>query len=89
MDKKTLKDLGVELKKLELKEDDIIIVETDLDKINPKLAGDFLKIIVNSVNNKIIPYPKGMNIKNIGKENIIRIKNRFNKMIDKILKGEE
>lgn len=89
MSEQTLKELGIELKKLELKEDDVLIVETDLDKINPRLAGNFLQIIVNKVNNKIIPYPKGMNLKKVGKENLIRIKNRFNESVDKILKGEE
>lgn len=89
MNEQTLKELGIELKKLELKEDDVLVVEYDMNKIKPQMVGTSIQIITNSVNNKVISYPKGMNIKNIGAENLIRIRNRFNEYIDKILKGEE
>lgn len=72
MSEQILKELGIELKKLELKEDDILIVETDLSKIRPQLAEKFIQAIENRINNKVIPYPKGMNVKNIGVESIIK-----------------
>lgn len=89
MNEQTLKELGIELKKLELKEDDVLVVEYDMNKIKPQMMGTSLQIITNSIDNKVISYPKGMNIKNIGTENLIRIRNRFNEYVDKILKGEE
>lgn len=73
MNKQTLKDSGIELKKLELKKDDILIVEFDLNKNKPYFIDAF---------------PNTMNIKNYSKEILKEFQKRFNEEVDKILKGE-
>ena len=88
MSEQTLKDSGIELKKLELKKDDILIVEFDLNKNKPYFIDAFMKMIKENFNNKVLAIPNTMNIKNYSKEILKEFQKRFNEEVDKILKGE-
>lgn len=88
MSEQTLKELGIELKKLEFKEDEVVIVEYDINKIKPKELGDIIKFIKKQIKNKIIVVPNGNSLRFFHtKDDLLKIKNRFNEIIDKMLKG--
>lgn len=91
MNKQTLKELGIELKKLELKGDDVLIVEYDIESVFPKELNDYIKEIRNMIDNKIIAYPndKSLIMYKENKEYLLKLKNKIDERIDKILKGEE
>lgn len=91
MSEQTLEELGTELKKLELKEDDVLIVEYDIESVLPKEINDYMKQISKIIDNKIIAYPndKSLIIYKENKEYLLKFKNKIDERIDKILKGEE
>lgn len=90
MSEQTLKELGIELKKLELKEDDVLVFEYDIEKISPKKLNDYMREISKIIDNKIIAFPNDNSLiiyKN-KKEDLMKIKEKFNEKIDKILRGD-
>ena len=90
MSEQTLKELGIELKKLELKEDDVLVFEYDIEKILPKELNDYMREISKIIDNKIIAFPNDNSLiiyKN-KKEDLMKIKEKFNEKIDKILRGD-
>lgn len=91
MNEQTLKELGIELKKLELKEDDVLVIEYDIEKILPKELNDYMREISKIIENKMIAFPNDNSLiiyKN-KEEYLLKIKERLNEKIDKILKGEK
>lgn len=91
MSEQILKELGIELKKLELKDDDVLIVEYDIESVLPKEINDYMKQISKIIDNKIIAYPndKSLIMYKENKEYLLKFKNKIDERIDKILKGEE
>lgn len=85
-----LKELGIELKKLELKDDDVLAFEYDIEKIFPKELNDYMRKISKIIDNKMIAFPNDNSLiiyKN-KKEDLMKIKEKFNEKIDKILRGD-
>ena len=90
MSEQTLKELGIELKKLELKDNDVLVFEYDIEKISPKKLNDYMREISKIIDNKIIAFPNDNSLiiyKN-KKEDLMKIKEKFNEKIDKILRGD-
>lgn len=90
MNEQTLKELGIELKKLELKEDDVLLVEYDIESVLPKEINDYMKQISKIIDNKMIAFPNDNSLiiyKN-KKEDLMKVKEKFNEKIDKILRGD-
>lgn len=91
MNEKILEELGIELKKLELKEDDVLIVEYDIESVLPKEINDYMIQISKIIDNKIIAFPNdnSLRIYKNKEDYLLKIKERFNESIERILKGEE
>lgn len=90
MNEQILKELGIELKKLELKDDDVLVFEYDIEKILPKELNDYMKEISKIIDNKMITLPNDNSLiiyKN-KEEDLMKIKEKFNEKIDKILRGD-
>lgn len=90
MNKQILKELGIKLKKLELKKNDVLVFEYDIEKILPKELNDYMKEISKIIDNKMITLPNDNSLiiyKN-KKEDLMKIKEKFNEKIDKILRGD-
>lgn len=90
MNEQTLKELGIELKKLKLKVDDVLIVEYDIESVLPKEINDYMKQISKTIDNKMIVFPNDNSLiiyKN-KKEDLMKVKEKFNEKIDKILRGD-
>lgn len=91
MSEQILKELGIELKKLELKDDDVLVFEYDIEKILPKELNDYMREISKIIDNKIIAFPNdnSLRIYKNKEDYLLKIKERFNKSIERVLKGEE
>ena len=90
MSEQVLKELEFELKKLELKDNDVLVFEYDIEKIFPKELNDYMRKINKIIDNKIIAFPNDNSLiiyKN-KKEDLMKIKEKFNEKIDKILRGD-
>lgn len=90
MNEQILKELGIKLKKLELKDDDVLVFEYDIEKILPKELNDYMRKISKIIDNKMIAFPNDNSLiiyKN-KKEDLMKIKEKFNEKIDKILRGD-
>lgn len=90
MSEQTLKELGIELKKLELKDDDVLVFEYDIEKIFPKELNNYMRKISKIIDNKMIAFPNDNSLiiyKN-KKVDLMKIKEKFNEKIDKILRGD-
>ena len=91
MSEQILKELGIKLKKLELKDDDVLVFEYDTEKIFPKELNDYMKGISKIIDNKMIAFPNdnSLTIYKDKEDYLLKIKERFNKSIERVLKGEE
>ena len=91
MSEQILKELGIKLKKLELKDDDVLVFEYDIEKILPKELNDYMREISKIIDNKIIAFPNdnSLRIYKNKEDYLLKIKERFNKSIERVLKGEE
>lgn len=90
MSEQILKELGIELKKLELKENDVLVVEYDIEKIFPKELNNYMRKISKIIDNKMIAFPNDNSLiiyKN-KKVDLMKIKEKFNEKINKILRGD-
>lgn len=90
MNEQILKELGIELNKLELKDDDVLVFEYDIEKIFPKELNDYMRKINKIIDNKIIAFPNdnSLRIYKNKEEDLMKIKEKFNEKIDKILRGD-
>ena len=90
LNEQILEELGIKLKKLELKDDDVLVFEYDIEKILPKELNDYMRKISKIIDNKMIAFPNDNSLiiyKN-KEEDLMKIKEKFNEKIDKILRGD-
>lgn len=80
--KKKINNIDYKLRKLKLKNDDILVINFDTNKINLFTAKSYLDSIASIVDNKTIATINGINIKSMTTEELTQLRDTINNILE-------
>ena len=76
----------IKMEQMEINDNNILVLYTDLEKVSPKLVSQFFDIVKRKINKEIlaIALPNGMFLDKANKDYLIKYRDGLNEYIDKL-----